>query len=114
MKDTILYNVNSGKAENELHAIQSPISQDSALQGIRMGSVSLSSSTSKDNSHNHVLPHLGQNPDRLEDSGVASSGPDITFGMRSSIDQKLEDTTANTSQPLEESKEESKGLFTSS
>ena len=45
---------------------------------------------------------------------MASSGPDITFGMRSSVDQNLEDTRANTSAPLEESKEESKGPFTSS
>lgn len=48
--------------------------------GIRMGSVSLSSSTSKDNQP-PMLPHLA--PDRLEDSSmVNASGPDITFGGR--------------------------------
>ena len=46
-----------------------------------------------------MLPHLA--PDRLEDNSlVASSGPDITFGTRDPIE-----TTANTSTPLEESKD---------
>ena len=50
---------------------------------------------------------------RLEDSGMTTTGPDITFGMRSSLDPDI-NSTVNTSQPLEESKDESKGPFTSS
>lgn len=67
--------------------------------GIRMGSVSLSSSTSKDGNQPPMLPHLA--PDRLEDPSLAiSGGPDITFGIRDPMD-----TTVNTS-PLQDSKEE--------
>ena len=67
--------------------------------GIRMGSVSLSSSTSKDGNQPPMLPHLA--PDRLEDPSLAmSGGPDITFGIRDPMD-----TTVNTS-PLQGSKEE--------
>ena len=91
----------------ELNPLSSPISADSVTKDIYKGSVSLSSSTSKEGSHNHVLPHMGPAPDRLEDSGVASSGPDITFGVRSSLDHER-DTTANSTAPLEESKEEPK------
>lgn len=54
-----------------------------------------------------MLPHLA--PDRLEDNSlVASSGPDITFGTRDPIE-----TTANTSTPLEESKDYDKKLTSS-
>ncbi len=59
-------------------------------------------------------------PHRLEDSGIASSttgGPDITFGLRgsSSLEHPADiNSTVNTSQPLEESKDESKGPFMAS
>ena len=73
--------------------LQSPISQDSATMGIKMGSVSLSSSTSKDG-HPHILPHLG-----IEDhSQVFLQGPDTALGLR----EPGNETTANTTGGLEE------------
>ena len=77
--------------------LQSPISNDSATMGIKMGSVSLSSSTSKEG-HPQILPHLAS--ERLEDTAG-----DSTFGGHN---QGVE-TTANTTTGLEESKEEHKG-----
>jgi len=76
--------------------------------GIRMGSVSLSSSTSKE--CNPILPHLA-GPDynhQKEDAYLTSPEPDLTFG--NSRDPIAD--TQNTSGQLEESKDTTvDGLF---
>lgn len=65
----------------QIDNLQSPVSADSVTGGIQKGSMSLSSSTSKDN---HP-PMLGMVPEQnVDQSLVNSSNPDITFGqMRS-------------------------------
>ena len=65
-----------------------------------MGSMSLSSSTSKDG-QSHILPHMGFGPGHQDSSLVNSQGPDATFGMNQGME-----TTANTVTVLEESKDE--------
>ena len=94
-----------GNSQLETNNLQSPVSADSAAGGIQKGSMSLSSSTSKDNNQ---PPPMGMAPDRMEEQSslVNSQGPDITFGMLRSSGGEPQETTANTSSPLEESKEE--------
>ena len=85
--------------------IHSPLSSGSAALGIVRGSVSLSSSTSKEGNQPPILPHLA--PDRLEDQSLVNSqGPDLTFG-RDPHSTAVE-TPTNTTMPLEDSKEELK------
>ena len=61
--------------QTKQEVVGSPLSVDSATYGIKMGSMSLSSSTSKDG-HSHVLPHMGMG---MDDPSM-SQGPDATFG----------------------------------